>query len=136
MESEDGWPLTHLQHAMKHFNEILQNNDKEDLLEFIMNYSTISESDITDIENTRFRNGTTMEFESVTSVETIPVGDFQMKDMVTRHRKVIWHKFLSKHKRRDSNVDMALSNEELKTLFTGSKIHQRLLSQTHINVES
>ena len=152
MESEDGWPLTRLQHAMKHFNEILQNNDKDDLLEFIMNYSTISESDITDIENTRFRNGTTMEFESVTlhmervlqgeifirktSIETIPVGDFQMKDKVTRHRKVIWHKFLSKHKRRDSNVDMALSNEELKTLFTGSKIHQRLLSQTHINVES
>ena len=152
VESKDGWPLTHLQHAMKHFNEILQNNDKEDLLEFIMNYSTISESDITDIENTCFRNGTTMEFESVTlhmecvlqgkifirksSIETIPVGDFQMKDMVTRHRKVIWHKFLSKHKRRDSNVDMALSNEELKTLFTGSKIHRRLLSQTHINVES
>ena len=71
-----------------------------------------------------------------TSIETIPVGDFQMKDMVTRHRKVIWHKFLSKHKRRDSNVDMALSTEELKTLFTGSKIHWRLLSQTHINVES
>ena len=80
-------------------SEILQNNDKEDLLEFIMNYSTISASDITDIENTRFRNGKTMEFESVTlhmecvlqgeifirktSIETIPVGDFQMKDMVT-----------------------------------------------------
>ena len=63
VESEDGWPLMCLQHAMKHFNEILQNNDKEDLLEFIMNYSTISESDITDIENTHFRNGTTMEFE-------------------------------------------------------------------------
>ena len=57
VESEDGWLLMHLQHAMKHFNEILQNNDKEDLLEFIMNYSTISASDITDIENTRFRNG-------------------------------------------------------------------------------
>ena len=152
VESEDGWPLMCLQHAMKHFNEILQNNDKENLLEFIMNYSTISASDITDIENTHFRNGKTMEFESVTlhmecvlqgeifirktSIETIPVGDFQMKDMVTRHRKVIWHKFLSKHKRRDSNVDTALSTEELKTLFTGSKIHRRLLSQTHINVES
>ena len=86
---------------MKHFNVILQNNDKKDLLEFIMNYSTISASDITDIENTRFRNGKTMEFESVTldmecvlqgkifirktAIETIPVGDFQMKDMVTRH---------------------------------------------------
>ena len=71
-----------------------------------------------------------------TSIETIPVGDFQMKDMVTRHRKVIWHKFLSKHKMRDANVDTVLSTEELKTLFTGSKIHRRLLSQTHINVES
>ena len=92
VESED---------VMKDFNEILQNNDKEDLLEFIMNYSTVSASDITDIENTRFRNGKTMEFESVTldmecvlqgeifirktSIETIPVGDFQMKDMVSRH---------------------------------------------------
>ena len=102
VESEDGWPLTRLQHAMRHFSEILQNNDKEDLLEFIMNYSTISPSDITDIENTRFRNGKYMELESVaiymerflerkkfkriTSIETIPVGNFQMKDIVTRHQ--------------------------------------------------
>ena len=114
VESEDGWPLTSLQHAMKHFNKILQNNDKEDWLEFIMNYSTISASDITDIENTCFRNWTTMEFESVTlhmehvlqgeifirkmSIETIPVGDFQMKDMVTRHRKVIWKIFIQTQK--------------------------------------
>ena len=49
VESEDGWPLMCLQHAKKHFNEILQKNDKEDLLEFIMNYSTIGASDITDI---------------------------------------------------------------------------------------
>ena len=152
MESEDGWPLTRLQHATKHFNEILQNNDKEDLLEFIMNYSTMSPSDITDIENTHLRNGKKMELESVAiymecflqgktfirkmSIETIPVGDFQMKDMVNRHWKVIWHKFLSKHKMRDANVDNVLSTEELKTLFTGSKIHRRLLGQTHINVES
>ena len=152
VESEDGWLLMHLQHATKHFNETLQNNDKEDLLEFIMNYSTISGSDITDIENTCFRSGKKMEFESVSlsmecvlqgqvfirkmSIETIPVGDFQMKDMVTRHWKVIWHKFLSEHKMRDANVDTALSTEELKTLFTGSKIHRRLLSHTHINVES
>ena len=152
VESEDGWPLMRLQHANKHFSEILQNNDKEDLLEFIMNCSTISPSDITEIENTRFRNGKNMELESVaiymecflegktfirkTSIETIPVGDFQMKDMVTRHQKVIWYKFLSKCKKRDANVDTVLSTEELKTLFTGSKIHRRLLSQTHINVES
>ena len=37
---------------------------------------------------------------------------------------------------RDANIDTILSTEELKTLFTGSKIHRRLLSQTHINVES
>ena len=67
-----------------------------------------------------------------TSIQTIPVGDFQMKDIVTRYRKVIWHKFLFKHKIRDENVDTVLSTEELKTLFTGSKIHRRLLSQTHI----
>ena len=94
VESEDGWPLTRLQHATKHFNEILQNNDKEELLEFIMNYSQISPSDVIDIQNTHFRNGKNIEFESVkiamervlegqsfirkTSIETIPVADFQM----------------------------------------------------------
>ena len=117
-----------------------------------MNYSTISPSDINEIENTHFRNGNTIEFESVaiemkcflegktfirrTTIETIPVGNFQMKDMVSRHWKVIWHKFLSRHKNRAANVDTVLSKEELKTLFTGSKIHRRLLSQTHRNVES
>ena len=49
-----------------------------------------------------------------TSIQTIPVGDFQMKDIVTRYRKVIWHKFLFKHKIRDENVDTVLSTEELK----------------------
>ena len=29
------------------------------------------------------------------TIETIPVGNFKMKDMVTKHHKVIWHKFLS-----------------------------------------
>ena len=117
-----------------------------------MNYSTISQSDINEIENTCFRNGKSIELESVaiemkcflegkkfirrTSIQTIPVGDFQMKDIVTRHRKVIWHKFLSKHKIRDENVDTVLSTEELKTLFTGSKVHRRPLSQTHITEES
>ena len=46
----------------------------------------------------------------------------------------MWHKFSSKHKQRDANVDTVLSNEELKTLFTGNKIHRRLLSQRHIDV--
>ena len=123
----------------------MQNNDKEDLLEFIMNYSKISQSDIHEIENTHFQNGKNIELESVamqmkcflkgkqfmrrTSIKTIPVGDFQMKDIITRHRKVIWHKFLSKHKMRDENVDTVLSTEEVKKLFTGSKIHRRLMSQ-------
>ena len=110
VESEDGWPLTRLQHATRHFTEIMQNNDKEDLLDFILNYSTVSPSDIYELQNTHFRNGKTIELESVaiemkrylegntfirkTTIETIPVGNFKMKDMVTKHRKVIWHKFL------------------------------------------
>ena len=71
-----------------------------------------------------------------TSIQTIAVGDFQMKDIITRHREVIWHNFLSKHKIRNVNVDTVLSNDELKTLFTGSKIHKRLLSQQNITEES
>ena len=114
VESEDGWPLTRLQQSMRHFSEIMENNDKDDLLQFIMNYSTINPSDLTDIENTPFRHGKYIEFESVaihmerflegdkfkriTSIETIPVGNFQMKDIVTRHRKVIWNKFWAKRK--------------------------------------
>ena len=152
VESEDGWPLRRLQHATRHFTEIMQNNDKEDLLDFIMNYSTVSPSDIYKLQNTHFRNGNTIELESVaieikrylegntfirkTTIETIPVGNFQMKDMVTRHHKVIWHKYLSRHKMRVADVDTVLSNEELKTLFTGSKIHRRIVSRKHINVES
>ena len=39
---------------------------------------------------------------------------------------------MSKHKITDGNVDTVLSNDELKKLFSGSKIQRRLVSHTHI----
>ena len=45
VNSDDGRPLTRLQHAKQHFKAVLDNNDKNDLLECLLPYSEITSED-------------------------------------------------------------------------------------------
>ena len=57
VNSDEGKPLTRLQHAKQHFKNILDNNDKKDLLDALLPYSEITSADKDELNNVPFENG-------------------------------------------------------------------------------
>ena len=66
VNSDEGKPLTRLQHVKQHFKNILDNNDKKDLLDALLPYSEITSADKDELNNLPFKNGKIHTMESIT----------------------------------------------------------------------
>ena len=108
-DSYDG-PLTRLQLSKQIFKDTMDLYDKAELLDTLLPYSSIDENDITDISSCRFRNEHEIQLNSISlsmrrrlvhdinehfvrtiSIETNPVADFSLCNIVTHHRTNIWN---------------------------------------------
>ena len=111
VNSDEGKPLTRLQHAKQHLKNILDNNDKKDLLDALLPYSEITSADKDELNNLPFENGKIHRMESITvgmkrvlvdndhfiheiHITTNEVNNYSMKDIVTNHRISLWNKYL------------------------------------------
>ena len=146
VNSDEGEPLTRLQHTKQHFKDVLDNHDKKDLLESLLPYSEITSEDQHELKNLQFENGKfTMESITVAMkrvlvdndhfiheihIATNEVNNYSMKDIVTNHQLSLWSKYLRNVNPNLNNanvhVDTKLSQEELTELICGTKLHQRL----------
>ena len=68
VNSDEGKPLTRLQHAKQHFKMVLDNHDKQDLLDALLPYSEITAPDQDQLMNLPFKNG------KIHTMESINVG--------------------------------------------------------------
>ena len=66
VNSDEGKPLTRLQHAKQHFKVVFGNNDKKDLLDSLLPYSEITSEDKDELKNLPFENGKIHTMESIT----------------------------------------------------------------------
>ena len=137
VKSEQGEPLTRLQHAIGLFKETMRSKDRLELLNEILPYSKIAEDDKDEISTMIFQNGQTKELDSVQIsmrkvvkrkktlrriyIETLEVNNIKMKDIRTSHWKDIWQRYMKK-----SNVterkrySEGLNTAELKEMIEGT----------------
>ena len=111
MNSDEGKQLTRLQHVKQHFKNVLDNNDKKDLLDALLPYSEITSADKDELNNVPFENGKIHTMESITvgmkrvlvdndhfireiHISTNEVNNYSMKDIVTNHCISLWNKYL------------------------------------------
>ena len=134
VNSDEGKPLTRLQHAKQHFKVIFDNNDKKDLLDSLLPYSEITSEDQDELKNLPFENGKIHTMESITvgmkrvlvdndhfireiHITTNEVNNYSMKDIVNNHRMSLWNKYLRNVNpnvhNANENVDTKLSQQEL-----------------------
>ena len=146
VRSENSEPLTRLQMMHDHFNTVMKNYDKKELLEKIMPYSEITEGDKKEIEINPFVEETLLELDSVTlgfskennvnifTIKSNEIGGFSLKDFVTYWRPKLKR---SKIKQLDNNLDDEerrefLTPSEMKQLIVGTKFYRRLPSTRYI----
>ena len=146
VRSESGEPLTRLQLSHDHFRSVMSNNTREDLVQILLAYSSISDDDISSIEALDFHSGNLMELDTVTIymnsyeddhedtynqifLKTNYFENFRMGNIKTKHREQIWRKFLQSQEKRSTApnaADNVLSKSELSTLIRGTKLHRRI----------
>ena len=145
-DSNDG-PLTRLQLSKQIFKDTMDSYDKAELLDTLLPYSTIDENDITYISDYRFCNEHQIQLNSVSlsirrrfvrdvndhfvrtiSIETNPVADFSLQNIITHHRTNIWNKFLRTSRtivdQDANNINTQLSQNEITELIKGTKLHR------------
>ena len=125
---------------------------REELLSILLAYSKISDDNYIRIHETEFNDLEIVEMETVTIamhqlrvsddetinkiiIESNPVENFQMSDIITNHREYIWKRYLDKYEKYRSNLsrgDNVLSKKELMTLIQGTKMHRCIL---HENIQ-
>ena len=142
VKAANGKPLTRLQHMQFFFKEVMINYDRDELISKLLVNSHISEEDIKELSQTKFKNGTTKHMSSITLemkkamkvnrrkliirrmyIKTKPIDNTCMQNIRTKHREDIWLKFLKQkldlHKeQRISN----LSSRELQKMMEGTKV--------------
>ena len=106
VQSQEGYPLTRIQHWQDHFRKIMLSNSREELLSILLAYSKISDDNYTRIRETEYNDLEIVEMETVTIamhqvrvsddetinkiiIESNPVENFQMSDIITNHREYI-----------------------------------------------
>ena len=153
VKSEKGEPLTRLQHAIQFFRTMMKEYERSELVHELLKYSDIASDDVKYICEMTFKDGLSLDLDSVRLqmnkfiqediierkiyIETIDFNGFQMKDIVTLHRREIWlkymkNKFISKPQ---VNYDR-LTCEELKEMIEGTRLHRRLASHLDGDVTS
>ena len=150
VKSESGEPLTRLQHQIQFFHTMMKEYERSELLHELLKYSNIVSEDVKYISEMRFKNELSVELDSVRLnmkkfmrediierkiyIETLDFNGFQMKDIVTLHRREIWLKYLKNklNSKPKLNYDR-LTHEELKEMIEGTHLHRRLASHLDAN---
>ena len=150
VKAANGKPLTRLQHMQNYFKEVMINYDRDELISKLLVNSDISEEDVKDLYQTKFKNGVTKHMNSITLemkkvmkkvnrekiiirrmyIRTKPIDNTCMQDIRTKHREHIWMKFLKQ--KFDSNKQQRisdLSSRELQKMMEGTKVHRRIASR-------
>ena len=148
VRSIDQEPLTRIQHAKDHFNNVMRNFNKSELIRNILKFSTVCESDLEQISSTTFNNNKTLQLNSVSVqmkrivdghtmkrsmfITTNEIDCYKMSDIVTHHRSQIWNRYLkqiSKRKHKVSNTVQSssqLTSDEIAKLIKGTRFHRRI----------
>ena len=157
VRSDCGKVLTQIQNAKDFFRETMENCDKETLINTILAYSKIDESDLDRIRQTRFHHNVITKLNTVTLeckhvlnlqkdnfiskifIQSDNKRNYSMEDIVTNHRKNIWNRYLgykTTNKLTEIPIENKLSEEELHDLIKGTKLHRRISSQTITDISS
>ena len=129
---------------------MMTEKDRTELLHELLKYSDVLLEDIEYISGMNFRDGVEKSLDSVRLcmnkvvngrltikkiyIETLDYNGFQMKDIVTCHRKEIWVKYLKKNVNKDNtNRHEKLTASELKEMVEGTRLHRRILA--HVESE-
>ena len=149
VKSASGKPLTRLQHMQNYFKEVMINYDREELISKLLVNSHISDEDVRELSQTKFKNGSTKHMNSITLemkkvmkkvnkkkliirrmyIKTKQIDNTCMQNIRTKHRGDIWLKFLKQkvclHKEKRITD---LSSRELQKMMEGIKVHRRIAS--------
>ena len=147
VRSESGKALTRLQHTISNFKEMMNNNDKFDMVEKLLIYSDVSPDDKSEIAKLKFKS---MKIEHLSTVkismkkvlrttgrrknvirkifiETLPKGYYALKDIVTFHREELWRRYLKNIKpARRTSVGNVLTPAEIGQMIEGTKVLRRI----------
>ena len=145
VKSASGKPLTRLQHMQNYFKEVMINYDRDELISKLLVNSDISDEDVKELSQTKFKNGSTKHMNSITLemkkvmkkvnkkkliirrmyIRTKPIDNTCMQNIRTKHRGDIWLKFLTQkvdlHKEQRVTD---LSSRELQKMMEGMKVHR------------
>ena len=128
VKGANGKPLTRLQHMQNYFKEVMINYDRDELISKLLVNSHISQEDVQDLYQTKFKNGVTKHMNSITLemkkvmkkvnwrkliirrmyIKSKPIDNTCMQDIKTKHREHIWLKFLKQ--KFDSNKQQRISD--------------------------
>ena len=153
VRSEDGEPLTRLQHVIDIFKDIMKNKDRSELINELLMYSDITEDDKEYIGKMRFRNGRKKKLDSVIIemkkvikeknilrriyIETIDVNKIKMSNIWTNHCKYIWQRYSKKCSTlHTKELSEGLTSAEIEKLIKRSRLHRRIISQDGRGKES
>ena len=147
VRSENGNPLTRIQHRHDHFKEIMSSHERLELVQKILPYAQITEDDLDQINTMQFEDNTKWELNSVTlsfhtycitvdeevikfrqmCIETNPVGGYSMGNIVTHSNSKLWQMYKRKHDYSSgvSKKQETLTTTEMQNLITGSKYKRR-----------
>ena len=134
-------PLTRLQHMQNYFKEVMINYNRDELICKLLVNSDISDEDVRELSQTKFKNGSTKHINSITLemkkvnkkkliirrmyIKTKPIDNTCMQNIRTKHRGDIWLKFLKQkvdlHKEKRITD---LSSRELQKMMEGIKVHR------------
>ena len=145
VRAANGKPLTRLQHMQNFFKEVMINYDRDELISKLLVNSHISEEDVREISQMKFKNRTTKHMISISLemkkvmkkvnrkkviirrmyIKTKPINNTCMQDIRTKHREDIWLRFLKQkvdlHK---DQITSDLSTKEIQKLMKGTKVHR------------
>ena len=150
VKGANGKPLTRLQHMQNYFKEVMINYDRDELISKLLVNSHMSQEDVQDLYQTKFKNGVTKHMNSITLemkkvmkkvkrrkliirrmyIKSKPIDNTCMQDIKMKHREHIWLKFLKQ--KFDSNKQQRisdLSSRELQKMMEGMKVHRRIASR-------
>ena len=158
VRSIDQKPLTRIQHAKDHFNYVMRQFNKSELIENLLKFSTVCDSDLEEISSSTFVNNKTLELDSVTLkmkrtvdgntmkrsmfITTNEIQCYKLSDIVTHHRSQIWNRYLkqiSKRKPKDGTTfepSSQLTTEEIAKLIKGTRMHRRISTRIEHDTRS
>ena len=132
------------------FREVMHDHDKQDLLLELDNHSKMNKEDLEELKKLKFKNGATRNIGRLSLamkkvrkrdkvirryyLETIPINNFGMKDIKTKHREDLWNRYLrSSDNFPHPKPSKYLSSVDLHKFLEGTKVHRRITRRNMID---